>query len=225
MATLTSHPATDPGTGTDHRRTSLREDCSSKAEDPNLLDHGERRARHAVPLRSRHHVFTQTRTRQASTRQASTRQGNTRRGNAIVEFALVFVVFMAIIFAAFDFSYAIFVKATLHHAVREGVRYAISGRTLPGLGHDASIKQVVKDNALALLNGPEGDELIKVNYYLADGFGATPNNAAGNIVVVSVEDYQVAPVGPLLRAANPITLTVSALDKMEPFPGAAPPRI
>ena len=148
----------------------------------------------------------------------------TRRGNALAEFALVFVVFMAIIFAAFDFSYAIFVKATLHHAVREGVRFAISGRTLPGMAHDPSIKQVVKDNALALLNDPALDDKIKVRYYLADGFGATPNNAAGNIVVVSVEEYQVIPVGPLLRPANPLTLNVSALDKMEPFPGSAPAR-
>ncbi len=147
-----------------------------------------------------------------------------RNGNALVEFALVFVVFMAIIFAAFDFSFAIFVKATLHHAVREGVRFAISGRTLPGKAHDPSIKQVVKDNALSLLNDPALDSKIQIRYYLADGFGATPNNAAGNIIVVSVEDYQVLPVGPLLRAANPISLTVSALDKMEPFPGSAPAR-
>jgi Flp pilus assembly protein TadG len=204
----------------DRRRGSLCENGNSKVKDPNVLDHSERRGRHAVPLRSRHQVLTQTRAPAVNAR-----QGNPRHGNAIIEFALVFVVFMAIIFAAFDFSYAIFVKATLHHAVREGVRFAISGRTLPGYAHDGSIKQVVKDNALGLLNSPEKDELIKVNYYLADGFGATPNNAAGNIVVVSVEDYQVAPVGPLLRAANPIILTVSALDKMEPFPGAAPPRI
>jgi Flp pilus assembly protein TadG len=152
------------------------------------------------------------------------RVASARKGNAFVEFALVFVIFMAIIFAAFDFSFAIFVKATLHHAVREGVRFAISGRTLPGMAHDPSIKQVVKDNALSLLNDPALDSTIQVRYYLADGFGGTPNNAAGNIVVVSVEGYQVLPVGPLLRAANPISLTVSALDKMEPFPGAAPAR-
>jgi Flp pilus assembly protein TadG len=223
MATLTSHrapdsvtdPATDLRTSADRRHTSACENGNSKAEDLDISEYGELRARHAVPLRSRHHAFTQARTL----------QDNARQGNAIVEFALVFVLFMAIIFAAFDFSYAIFVKATLHHAVREGVRFAISGRTLPGQAHDASIKQVVKNNALGLLNAADKDELIKVNYYLADGFGATSNNAAGNIVVVSVEAYQVMPVGPLLRAANPIMLTVSALDKMEPFPGSAPPRI
>jgi hypothetical protein len=41
-------------------RMGLPENRGSNAEDPNLLDHRARRARHAVPLRSRHHVFTQT---------------------------------------------------------------------------------------------------------------------------------------------------------------------
>lgn len=131
---------------------------------------------------------------------------------------------MAMIFAAFDFSYGIFVKATLHHAVREGVRFAISGRTLPGMPHDPSVKQIVKQNALSLLNSEENAATIHIDYYTATGFGATANNAAGNIVVVSVRNYQVRPVAPLLRASTPYNITVTALDKMEPFPGAPPPR-
>lgn len=39
---------------------SLCENSDSNVEDHNMLDHCARRARHAVPLRSRHHVFTQT---------------------------------------------------------------------------------------------------------------------------------------------------------------------
>ena len=46
---------------------------------------------------------------------------------------MVFVLLMALLFAAFDFSYTVFVKATLHHAVREGVRFAIAGNTLAGM--------------------------------------------------------------------------------------------
>ncbi len=56
-----------------------------------------------------------------------------RRGQTVITFSMVFVLLMALLFAAFDFSYTVFVKATLHHAVREGVRFAIAGNTLAGM--------------------------------------------------------------------------------------------
>ena len=153
------------------------------------------------------------------------RRPRAQNGNAMVEFAFVFLPLLALVIGAFDFSYAIFVKATLHHAVREGVRFAITGRLLPGESyHDESIRKVVKRNALGLLNSTANYNRIQINYYLADGLGSTPNNAAGNIVVVKVASYPVLPVASLLRSPNPFDLTVSATDKMEPFPGAAPPR-
>ena len=148
-----------------------------------------------------------------------------RRGNTLVEFSLVFLLLLAFVFAAFDFTYAVFVKATLHHAVREGVRFAIVGKLLPGFSYqDDSIKEVVKRNALALLNSQSNYDRIQISYYLADGFGSTPNNAAGNIVVVSVQGYPVMPVAALFRPSTPFVLTVSAMDKVEPFPGSPPPR-
>jgi Flp pilus assembly protein TadG len=147
------------------------------------------------------------------------------RGNAFVEFSFVLLPLMALFFGAFDFCYAIFVKATLHHAVREGVRFAITGRLLDGQTyHDESIRQVVKRNALGLVSSEENYNRIKIDYFLADGLGSTPNNAAGNIVVVSVANYPVLPVASLFRTPGPFTLTVGATDKMEPFPGAPPPR-
>jgi len=159
-----------------------------------------------------------------SRRIATSRRGY-RKGSAFVEFALVFLLLLAFVFAAFDFSYAIFVKATLHHAVREGVRFAITGRLLTGYSyHDESIKEVVRRNALSLLNSPTNMARVQINYYLADGYGSTPNNAAGNIVVVSIDNYPILPVASLMRSPNPFSLTVTATDKMEPFPGAPPPR-
>jgi Flp pilus assembly protein TadG len=143
----------------------------------------------------------------------------------VTEFSLVFFPLVALIFAAFDFGFAVFAKATLHNAVREGVRFAITGRLLAGeTYHDESIKKVVKRNALALLNRADDYNRIQVDYYLADGSGGTNNNSPGNIVVVSVRDYMVMPVAAVLWPGKPFKITVSATDKVEPFPGTPPPR-
>ena len=42
------------------RPHNLCENSDSNVKDHNILDHRARRARHAVPLRSRHHIFTET---------------------------------------------------------------------------------------------------------------------------------------------------------------------
>ena len=150
-----------------------------------------------------------------------------RRGNAFIEFALVFVIFIAMILAAFDFAFAIFARATLQHAVRSGVRFAILGQAPEGVGHDSAIKDVVSKNALGLLNTEEALDRVAIEYFLPDCSGSdcsSGNNSASNIVVVSVRNYPITPIGPLLRGAGAININVAAIDKMEPFPGTPPPR-
>jgi hypothetical protein len=144
----------------------------------------------------------------------------------LVEFTLVFLLFISFVFGFFSISFWLFAKASLHHAAREGVRFAITAKTLPGLAHDASIKKVVRDNAFGLLSGPGQDEAIIVEYFAADGTGPTAANGAGNIVQVSIRNYR-APllVAPILFALpGSVMLNVSSVDKMEPFPGEPPAR-
>lgn len=50
------------------------------------------------------------------------------KGVATVEFALAVVLFFTVVFAIVDFSYLFFVNLTMQHAVREGARYAVTGR-------------------------------------------------------------------------------------------------
>ena len=45
---------------------------------------------------------------------------------------------MAILFAVLDLSIAIFVKNTVQFAVCQGVRYAITSRTMTGMGQDGA---------------------------------------------------------------------------------------
>jgi Flp pilus assembly protein TadG len=79
---------------------------------------------------------------------------------------LVLIPLVALWVAIIDFGFGIFLKGTFQHAVREGVRYAVTSRTEPGMGQDASIKQVVQRNAMGFLNGDQGAARIHIRYYV-----------------------------------------------------------
>src|SRR5579883_2246928 len=86
-------------------------------------------------------------------------------GSVILESAFVFVPFLAIVLGIIDISVAIFLKNTIQYAVREGVRYGITGQTMTGQCQDASIKSVVQANAMGFLNGSSNLNLISITYY------------------------------------------------------------
>jgi Flp pilus assembly protein TadG len=52
-----------------------------------------------------------------------------QRGAAAVEFALAAGVFFLVLFTILDFGYLFWVNLTMQHAVREGVRYAVTGQS------------------------------------------------------------------------------------------------
>jgi Flp pilus assembly protein TadG len=146
------------------------------------------------------------------------------RGSQFVEAGLMLVPFLALAFLALDAGWAVFIKATLQHAVREGTRYAVTGQTQNGLGQSASIQAVVKQYALGLLDGGQANTLTincwnpaKAKPSPAD---ATQCGVGGNVVEVSVQSYQISPLASLLRPANPVPVTVSAADIVE---GASSP--
>jgi Flp pilus assembly protein TadG len=141
------------------------------------------------------------------------------RGNAILEAALVFLPLFALIFAIVDFGFAMFLRSTFQHAVREGCRYAVTSQTTGGLGHDASIGQVVKYNALGFLNssavGSGAGCTICVRYFDPDNGNEVAANAPGNIVQVSVENYGWTWIAPIWRTSAGLTINARAADRME----------
>lgn len=141
----------------------------------------------------------------------------------MVELSLVLVPLLALLLAILDFGFAIFLRSTFQHAVREGVRYAVTSRTSPGLGHDASIKAVVQKHAMGFLNGDAASK-IQIRYYLPGTLAETQSNAGGNIVEVSIEGYNWGWMAPLLRSASPaLAVSARSSDRMESSPGGAPP--
>lgn len=145
-----------------------------------------------------------------------------QRGMGWVETALIYTPFFALFCGIFDFGMAIFLRNTFQHAVREGVRYAVTYQTLPSMGHDDSIKTVVQNNAMGFLGGGNSS-MIKIRYYNPTTLVETASNSPGNVVEVSVEGYTWGMVTPFLANLNPIPLSVVASDRMESLPGGVSP--
>lgn len=154
------------------------------------------------------------------------RRRSRQKGNAFVEAAFVLVPLFALIFAIVDFGLAIFVRSTLQHATREGVRYAVTYQTMDGMGHDDSIKNIVQYNAMGFLSGEGGEDLIAIRYFDPITLQEVGANNPGNLIEVSVEDYSFGFLAPLLRSAAPLSMTTRSSDRMEGLPGgsAPPPR-
>ncbi len=134
--------------------------------------------------------------------------------------------FFAMAFLIVDAAWGLFVKASLQHAVQEGVRYAVTGQVSGSLGQVASIKAVVTAQAMGLLSGSQSGTL-SVHFLdpvsLTD-LGTKPGaNQGGNLVEVDISGYQFAPLAPLLRSGAAIPMNVSAADRIEGSPGGVAP--
>ena len=153
-----------------------------------------------------------------------------RRGSVMVESALATLPLLAFLFGVLDFAFAIFLKNTMLFAVRQGVRYAVTSRTMPGKAHDESIKTAVRIYSLGLVDtlSPDhnGMNRISITYYdpvsLTEVTG-TGSNAGGNIVVVSASGLSWAWMVPLLRDNTPLQFSVASADIMEASPSGGPP--
>lgn len=155
-------------------------------------------------------------------RRVSSRRLRGQKGNALVESGLVILPLMALLFALMDFSLLLFVQNVLHHAVREGVRFAITQQTGPG-GQDAAIKAVVQSNGFGFLTDPSKITIRYLNpttLATVTGFGS---NAQGRICIVSVTNYGWRLMVPIWQTTGPIRLSASSSDVMEAPPNGILP--
>ena len=143
------------------------------------------------------------------------------RGAELLEVSLIVGPLFGITFLLLDLSMILFLRVTFQNAVREGVRYAITGQNSPGPCQDDSIKATVKKSALGFLNNPPASTTVHV-HFISPTSGAVTNNAYGNIVEVSVEGYGAGPLAPFQRSPLPLKLWARAYDMMEFVPGTLP---
>ena len=143
------------------------------------------------------------------------------RGAEMVETCLVLGPLLGITFLLLDLSMVICLRSTFQHAVREGVRYAITGQNSPGPCQDDSIKSVVKKNAIGFLNSTTASATMHV-HWMSPVDGSVTNNSTGQIVEVSVEGYQYLPLAPFQRLNIQPRIWARAYDLMQTIPGSLP---
>jgi hypothetical protein len=134
---------------------------------------------------------------------------------------------MALMLLTVDVAWSIFARATLQHAVREGVRFAVTGQILAGnscLG--SSVQQVVAQNSFGFILKSKASTYVAVNYYspidLSPITGAG-GPAGGNVIQVSVNSVLIRSFGPLWHGASPIPISAIASDVMESPPNGVAP--
>jgi len=146
------------------------------------------------------------------------------RGAELVEFTLVMIPLFGILFLVIDLSWMLFARATLQYAVREGVRYAVTGQTLSGMRQDDSIRTVVQQNSMGILSGPAGAASISISYLDPNAnLALTSSNAGGNVVQVSVAGVSVFPLAPLFHSGSPLSMSAVSSDVVEGSPGGITP--
>jgi Flp pilus assembly protein TadG len=162
------------------------------------------------------------------------KRSHKQRGAEALGGALVMMLLLPLMFLIVDIAWGVFVKVTLQHAVREGVRYAITSQTATNaeganMGHLGSIKAKTITAAGGILAGQE--DKVSVTFYtpdtLAEDTGAS-RNRGGNVVMVNIENFEYRPLIPVytigsmqkleIREDPPIRISVHAADRMESCP-------
>ena len=141
-----------------------------------------------------------------------------RRGLSIVETAIALPLFALLLFGIVDVGRVLFAHMTLQHAVREGGRFAVTGRVIPGTSgaHPRvdSIIQVVLMDSLPIPLTP-ADVLISS----ASG-GSGSAGGPGDVVRIAVT-YPIDLLTPLIGVFFPdgrFVVDVATTFRNEPFP-------
>jgi Flp pilus assembly protein TadG len=132
----------------------------------------------------------------------------------------------AFLFLLFSTAWVIFARSTLQNAVREGVRFGVTGQTLGSSCLGSSIQQVVYQYSFGFIPASMAAAEVQVTYYnpttlaAISGTGAT---AGGNVLQVSVSGLSVNSFAPVWHSASPINLSASASDVLESPPNGILP--
>lgn len=151
------------------------------------------------------------------------------RGTELVEFAMVLVPMISLLFLSVDAAWAIYARASLQEAVREGVRYGVITQsstvngvtTCTGLtAENSAITQIVVAYSGGVLNSSNQSD-ISIGYYSPSSPGTpltTGQLTPGNIIQVSVTGVSVNLIAPFFVTKLPMSLSASAADVLEGSP-------
>ncbi len=154
---------------------------------------------------------------------AGTRRRISRRerGSALIEFTLVLLPTLAFLLMLMDLAWILFGWASVQEGVREGVRYGVTGQTLPATCLGDSIRSVVTRYSFGFITTANAGTQVTVTYLdpttlqPVTGSNAT---AGGNVLQVTASGVSVGTFGAILRQFTPIHLSATSLDVMENSP-------
>jgi hypothetical protein len=137
--------------------------------------------------------------------------------------AVALLILLLLLLGAFDIGRLLLTKMALQHAVREGGRFAVTGRCLALSGEPLSrvdsIVQIVIEEAEPLVALPPGGVLV------SSATGG-PNSAGGPGDVITIRvSHRVSLITPVIAQAFPngvFAFEVSSVFKNEPFPPSFP---
>lgn len=127
---------------------------------------------------------------------------NKERGASAVEFAIVAPVVIFLLIAIVELCAVFWVNLTMQYAVREGARYAVTGRTDldPNPTNDRRYRAVIasiKENSMGLFDKVE-PRINNINYGNPSAYNDTMFGRAGEIFVLRIDcSWQL--MTPLLR--------------------------
>lgn len=143
-----------------------------------------------------------------------------------MEVAFILVPLLGLTFLLLNLSMAICLRSTFQHAVREGVRYAVTQQNSPGPCQDNSVKAFVQANAAGFLSSTYAYNTLHVHYInpqtgnIASNTNGQVANQGGNLVGATVEAYQFSPWAPYRWLSTPTTLWARAYDVLETLPAS-----
>jgi Flp pilus assembly protein TadG len=116
-----------------------------------------------------------------------------QRGSAAVEMALIAPVVLLLMMGIIEFSLVFFSTLTMQYAVREGARYAITGRADkdPATANQQrylAVLQTIKDNSMGIYNTV--NPVVSVNgksYASASAYSSNMFGGPGDIVVLRLD--------------------------------------
>jgi hypothetical protein len=148
-------------------------------------------------------------------------------GSALVEFSIVLLPLIGLILVTLNIAWSVFARATLQHAVREGVRFGVTGQVLPGnscLG--SSVQQVVANNSFGFIPASSASTYVTVSYYSPANLAPITGSggpSGGNVIQVSIGNVAAHSLGSVWRTFSPIQLSAIASDVMESPSSGVPP--
>lgn len=152
-----------------------------------------------------------------------------RRGQTMIEFAILAPLFLLLLFGIIDLAWMFYVNLTMQHAVREGTRLAVTGRSYGGMDRRDTLIAKIREASQGLydrnLHDPKDPRIAvvdpsRVNF---DNYTGSPverdPGGSSQIIMVSLT-YTSELLTPVLRPffdGGAYTFTVRSTMTNEPF--------